>query len=734
MPTIRLSNAEMAGLDLPTGAIAGKLVRSRRIRTRLDLVIEGRGTSYAGWSVDIASRGVAAHVDFNCPFEQGDSVEVDCSGVFKLPATVVWRKSEGQKNHRGDSVVSLGLSFDEGTDTSILERLIANYRPAVLVVDRDGDNHKLMQDALSSAYHVHSAPNGEVALQILDRFDIAILITDLMLPGMSGRVLIEEHTRRFPDSPTVKLVLTEQTDDYSLKRFVAEQSIFYFLQKPVAKADIVTIVGSAAAAYFERIRQQGGEASEGAEQGVLEYSGRLAIQRDLESASEVATEAILELVGAERAYCHVYDAVSQTMLCQGRRVAASSGLTGFVARTGKVVNLRRIRDASFVPADDPEGTGDEPFVAIAVQSPDRKVLAVFSAVRPPNGKAFVDENIATLVSLATQAASTFSRAHLQAHLESLFSGAADQRRPNLFRAEAFEASINSDHGSGEVLRVSPRWISGSYWVLATFLVCASLFGVFFRVSEVASGSAVIMAEDQTTLTASALGTVDKVYVKPGQPVAKNQKLVDLNAAAEEAELARVSKEFKIQLVRSLREPNDKESRDALVGLRTQRTKALSDLRARTLVAPRAGTVSDVRVRRGQPVEPGAALVSFVNEDSRYFVVLMVDGKHRPLLRPGMPLKLELAGYRYAYQTAFVDSISEEILGPEEADNYLGMSLGNVVTSEKPVTILRAFLKGPTFESRGQTLRVHPGMLGTAEVALRSKRLIFFVFPGLSKGS
>lgn len=210
-----------------------------------------------------------------------------------------------------------------------------------------------------------------------------------------------------------------------------------------------------------------------------------------------------------------------------------------------------------------------------------------------------------------------------------------------------------------------------------------------------------------------------------------ERLIDLDASAEEAEFRRVEKEFKTQLARSLRDPKDEAANAALATLRAQRDLARARLEERIVRAPEAGRISDVRITSGQVAKPGEPLISFVNDDSQYSIVAMIDGEHRPLLYPGMPIKLEFAGYKYAFQTLYVSSISEEVLGPQEARGYLGTSLAETMDITRPVSVVRAKLKRESFTFRGKKLLVHSGMLGNVEITVRRRRIFTLLLPGYS---
>jgi hypothetical protein len=110
------------------------------------------------------------------------------------------------------------------------------------------------------------------------------------------------------------------------------------------------------------------------------------------------------------------------------------------------------------------------------------------------------------------------------------------------------------------------------------------------------------------------------------------------------------------------------------------------------------------------------------------LVAALPGEYRPLLRPGMPLRLELAGYRYAYQPLAIDTIEDRLVGPAEAQRALGPALA---LPAGPVVLVRARLLASTFAADGGAYSYYDGMTGAVEVRLRSERILYTLVPGLN---
>jgi multidrug efflux pump subunit AcrA (membrane-fusion protein) len=302
--------------------------------------------------------------------------------------------------------------------------------------------------------------------------------------------------------------------------------------------------------------------------------------------------------------------------------------------------------------------------------------------------------------------------------------------PDLFRDEAMRHRGNSRRGVGGVIRFAPAWTERVYWLLSATVLAALIGSAIATLHEYASGPAVIRIEGHVELRAPAAGVVDAIDVRLGQRVRKGALLLRLHAVAEAAELSRTRQEFEAQLVRMLRNPGDVAARQALAQLRGQLESAEARVADRLVVASQDGVLSDLRVRVGQSVAPGDLMATLIGDDSRLTVVALLPGSARPQLRAGMPLRLELTGYRYAFQAATIESISNAVVGPAEARRYLGSEVGDAVHLDGPLTVVVARLPERQFTVDARALDYYEGMSATASARLRRRPLISLLAPWL----
>ncbi|HXU74151.1 MAG TPA: HlyD family efflux transporter periplasmic adaptor subunit [Polyangia bacterium] len=298
-----------------------------------------------------------------------------------------------------------------------------------------------------------------------------------------------------------------------------------------------------------------------------------------------------------------------------------------------------------------------------------------------------------------------------------------------FRQEALDYHAR-DQAGGALLRLSPGWSRWSYWLLLAIVLAATVYGFVGRVNDYASGPAVIRVDGRVDVTAKVAGTVARVEVQPGQRVAEGQPLVQFFMDDEQADRERLQKEFDLQLLKLLRDPSDAAARQSLSSLRAQRELASARLQQRLVAAPRAGIVSDVRIHPGEHLGVGDHVVTIIGDDARMSLVALLPGRYRPMLRPGLPMRFELSGYKYEYRQLTIDSIGDEIIGPAEAKRYLGPGVADGVAVDGPVVLVRASMPSTRFSSGGRDYRYFDGLPALADARVRSEPIVVSFVPAL----
>ncbi|MFO0774644.1 MAG: PAS domain S-box protein [Nitrospiraceae bacterium] len=121
-----------------------------------------------------------------------------------------------------------------------VERPVGQER--VLVVEDDAMVRRLAVEVLqASGYQVTDAASGAEALTILDReaASITLVVTDMVMPGMNGRELIEQIQQRYP--ALKMLVMSGYTQEEANRQRIVDSAI-PFLQKPFTPMRLARIV------------------------------------------------------------------------------------------------------------------------------------------------------------------------------------------------------------------------------------------------------------------------------------------------------------------------------------------------------------------------------------------------------------------------------------------------------------------------------------------------------------
>ncbi|GAB4195392.1 MAG: hypothetical protein Tsb002_27840 [Wenzhouxiangellaceae bacterium] len=300
----------------------------------------------------------------------------------------------------------------------------------------------------------------------------------------------------------------------------------------------------------------------------------------------------------------------------------------------------------------------------------------------------------------------------------------------VFRREALAQFVSSESDDSPVLAYNDKLTQWTYWLLLAGLISLIAYLFIGRIHDYATGPGVIRASGSSELNAQSQGTVSEVLVRPGESISQDQPLLRLYQGRELAELRQLEEEFRARLRQRLLNPDDVQVEAVLINLRSELELARSRLAERTLSAPRAGVVGDIRVRQGQYVSAGQPLLTLRHENEKRQLVALIPGRYRPQLAVGMNLRMELNGYPFDYQQLTIASIDEQVIGPQQARLFLGQAIADAISVEGPVVLVQAELP-PEFSSRdGNRYAYHDGMHGLVEIRLRSEPVVQRLLPGL----
>ena len=118
-----------------------------------------------------------------------------------------------------------------------------NGKPLILAVDDEENIRNLITYTFEEHnLEVMTAENGKAAITILENNPIDVIITDLLMPTMTGLALIREMKKRKSAIPSI--IITAYGNTEMVKEIIAE-GVFRLIEKPLDFDILVPIVQDA---------------------------------------------------------------------------------------------------------------------------------------------------------------------------------------------------------------------------------------------------------------------------------------------------------------------------------------------------------------------------------------------------------------------------------------------------------------------------------------------------------
>ena len=122
------------------------------------------------------------------------------------------------------------------------------HKPKLLVVDDEPDNLDLLYRTFYKQFKVLRAESGHAALGVLETHpDIAVIISDQRMPGMSGTEFLRQTAVQHPN--IMRIILTGYTDVEDLVGAINQGKVFKYVTKPWEADDLKMVVTQALEAH-----------------------------------------------------------------------------------------------------------------------------------------------------------------------------------------------------------------------------------------------------------------------------------------------------------------------------------------------------------------------------------------------------------------------------------------------------------------------------------------------------
>lgn len=117
----------------------------------------------------------------------------------------------------------------------------------LLLVDDETANIRLLERVFRESYFCLTATSGQEAMDLLDKHEVAVIITDQRMPRMSGIELLKRSAARRPHM--VRILLTGYTDVEALVEAINCGLVYIYVSKPWNNEDLKLRVSRAVEHY-----------------------------------------------------------------------------------------------------------------------------------------------------------------------------------------------------------------------------------------------------------------------------------------------------------------------------------------------------------------------------------------------------------------------------------------------------------------------------------------------------
>src|SRR5437868_9903096 len=106
----------------------------------------------------------------------------------------------------------------------------------ILIVDDEPANLRMLERLFRADYDIITAVSGHEGLELLTHHDVALILSDQRMPGMSGIDFLKRAAQM--RQHTVRIILTGYTDVNDLVEAINSGIIYKYITKPWINTDL----------------------------------------------------------------------------------------------------------------------------------------------------------------------------------------------------------------------------------------------------------------------------------------------------------------------------------------------------------------------------------------------------------------------------------------------------------------------------------------------------------------
>jgi response regulator RpfG family c-di-GMP phosphodiesterase len=112
--------------------------------------------------------------------------------------------------------------------------------PLILYVDDERGNRVVFEQSLQAEFNLVTAQNAAEALEVLEKHETAVIVSDIRMPSMTGDELLRIVKERYPQ--VIRMVVTAYADVDPILRAINEGLVARYIIKPWIRAELVQVL------------------------------------------------------------------------------------------------------------------------------------------------------------------------------------------------------------------------------------------------------------------------------------------------------------------------------------------------------------------------------------------------------------------------------------------------------------------------------------------------------------
>ena len=153
---------------------------------------------------------------------------------------------------------------------------------SILYIDDEENNLVSFKSTFRRDYHIHVASSGKAGLEIMQKHNIQLVITDQRMPDMTGIEFLEKIVPLYPDC--MRMIMTGFSDMDAIIQAINKGNIYRYVSKPWNREDLKITIESALEVYNlksqnKHLIEDLKEANQNLERKVMERTRQIEQQR-----------------------------------------------------------------------------------------------------------------------------------------------------------------------------------------------------------------------------------------------------------------------------------------------------------------------------------------------------------------------------------------------------------------------------------------------------------------------